>query len=199
MKKAGELIMKVKFAEPEINGFADTVYKLIKGGYLNAVSIGFLPDFESIEYLKNKKGVYRIFHKSSLLELSVVPVPANQGALVTGKALNDGVIDELELKEYEMYCKMLNDDSVDEEDSFIEDELEVEESSENEELKEIKLQLEEYKTEVGYLKSLFEDFGKDASAAAAADEGQTDELTEDEMTEIITEMGFDPEDFEGEN
>jgi len=110
MRKSGdELKMKVQFATSEEYGFADTIYKLIKGGYINATSIGIIPDYESMEYPGGKelngKKVRRIINKSSLIELSILPIPMNQDALRTkalNKAIQDGVIDDVELKEFEM-------------------------------------------------------------------------------------------------
>ena len=99
-KSGDTLKMKVQFADYETNPFADQVYRLLKGGYLNATSIGFMPDYEKVEY--NEKKRQRIFNKVELFELSIVNVPANQEALATGKSINkafeDGVItsDELE-------------------------------------------------------------------------------------------------------
>jgi len=99
-KSKDELKIKVDFADEETYPFASTIYKLLKGGYLNAVSIGFIPDYKAIEYDEKKE--VRIFNKVELFELSVVPVPANQEALATGKtlskALEDNVIDEEEFK-----------------------------------------------------------------------------------------------------
>lgn len=135
-KTKKEIRMKVQFATMEEYSFADTIYRLAKGGYVNAVSIGFAPNFDKIEYPREngkKDGPYRIFNEIDLLELSVVPVPANQSALVTGKALQDGVIDEVELKEYEIFCKNLETTKPKEEE--IETIEPVEEINEVDELK----------------------------------------------------------------
>src|SRR5260370_23657477 len=37
------LMGSVEYPEPDVYPFADTVYRLVKGGYLNAVSVGWLP------------------------------------------------------------------------------------------------------------------------------------------------------------
>src|SRR2546430_12122624 len=37
-----ELHAQDHFAEPEVYPFADTIFQLVKGGYLNATSVGFL-------------------------------------------------------------------------------------------------------------------------------------------------------------
>jgi HK97 family phage prohead protease len=60
--------------------FAATVSKLVKGGYLNAVSIGGIiksisPDWETIKEME-------------MVEFSIVPVPANSSALIA-RSLQD--------------------------------------------------------------------------------------------------------------
>jgi HK97 family phage prohead protease len=74
------LICKFQFAPTQ---FADEIYQLYKGGYQRAFSIGFIPmDFDSVE---------KVHRKVSLLEVSAVPVPANQDALVL-EAYTKGII-----------------------------------------------------------------------------------------------------------
>jgi HK97 family phage major capsid protein/HK97 family phage prohead protease len=73
--KEGEKLMgRMKFAIAE-NPMAKTVYELIQGGFLNAVSIGFIP-------LEMDGNTYT---KSEMIEFSVVPVPANPEALIFAK------------------------------------------------------------------------------------------------------------------
>lgn len=60
-----------EFAPAEANPKAAQVRKLMEEGFLNAVSVGFIP--------KERNG--NIITRQELLELSVVPVPANQEAL----------------------------------------------------------------------------------------------------------------------
>lgn len=71
------LIAEVEFPEPGVHPFADTVYAMIKGGFLNATSVG----FRGMEYdeASGRKGYD--FKKQELLEFSIVPVPANPEAL----------------------------------------------------------------------------------------------------------------------
>ena len=67
----------------------DEIGALVKGGYLNAVSVGFRPT-KSPEPLKDKDGkeTYGVrFVGQELLECSVVPVPANPSALAIARAL----------------------------------------------------------------------------------------------------------------
>lgn len=69
-----------------ITQFADTVhakevFELIKGGYLNAFSVGFNPRNYKIEPIDTeRKGL--VYTEAELLEYSVVPVPANPGAVI---------------------------------------------------------------------------------------------------------------------
>ena len=99
VKSKDGLKFKIKFAEPEINAQADTIFKLFKGGYLNAFSVGFAPDWEMASY-NEKRGGFD-FPKSELLELSAVNVPANQNALIQ-RSVEDGIIDEIEAKDFEI-------------------------------------------------------------------------------------------------
>lgn len=63
------------FAEAE-NPFAATVAKLVRGGFINAVSVGFMPT--DVDQAGNVM-------KQELLELSFVNIPANQEALVVAR------------------------------------------------------------------------------------------------------------------
>lgn len=89
------LIFDIEFVNRDIYPFADTIYKLYKSKYLNAVSVGFMPK-EMGQDEKNKE--VRKINKKELLELSAVPVPANPNALQMSmkKAINDNVINEQE-------------------------------------------------------------------------------------------------------
>lgn len=65
------LEVEIQFAEEDANPKAQQVKKLIDEGILNAVSVGFIP--------KERNG--NIITRAELLEISIVPVPANQEAL----------------------------------------------------------------------------------------------------------------------
>lgn len=79
----GKLVMTIQFATAEEYAFADTVYRMVLGGYLNGVSIG--ARVKEAEWIKDEEGqiVGRKFTSLELLELSVVPIPADSKALVT--------------------------------------------------------------------------------------------------------------------
>lgn len=73
--------------------FAQTVADLIKGGYLNAVSIGGVVKQMSEDYITIKA--------LEMVEFSVVPVPANGEALITSRSLAEiGKPAEQVVKEY---------------------------------------------------------------------------------------------------
>jgi len=110
--KDGKLMFKPKFATVEELSsdpqnpsewakFVDTVYRMYKGGYLRAFSVGFIP--------KEMEG--DTFIKQELLEVSAVTVPSNPNALAL--AYKEGVIDEAErkllIKTYESQIKSLTD------------------------------------------------------------------------------------------
>ncbi len=76
------LLVTVRFAPAEANPLAEQVLALVRGGFLNAMSIGFRP--LEWKYDETRKGVN--FYRTELLECSVVPVPANAEALVAASA-----------------------------------------------------------------------------------------------------------------
>ena len=91
----GKLKFHIQFADRDTYEFADTIYKLYKGGFLRATSVGFLPlESEPIEQKEGESGYHQStkYIKQELLELSGVPVPANPNALAEAKA--KGLIDD---------------------------------------------------------------------------------------------------------
>jgi HK97 family phage prohead protease len=84
----GKLVGDIEFASADVYEFADTIYRLVKGKFLNAVSVGFKPDEWGFTSDKNRPfGID--FKKQTLLEISVCPVPCNPNAL--GEARSMGV------------------------------------------------------------------------------------------------------------
>ncbi|GKS58273.1 hypothetical protein YTPLAS18_18000 [Nitrospira sp.] len=71
-------IATADFMGPEISPFADSIFQMIKGGYLKSASIGFRP---KKYFWNNERGGLDI-EEAELLEWSVVSVPANPDALV---------------------------------------------------------------------------------------------------------------------
>jgi len=105
-KDKGILTGKAQLTSEEEYPFGYQVYKLIKGGYINNVSISFLPDYSTAEYRDIKGKSVRVINNSTLLEVSAVNIGANSNALITGykslkeatdKAWGDGILDGTEL------------------------------------------------------------------------------------------------------
>jgi HK97 family phage prohead protease len=96
-KTSKGLVFRIKFAEPEVYPFADTIFKLYLGGYLRATSVGFR-DIER-EPITDKDGRHTGWHykRQELWELSAVPVPANPEALIM--AVQKGVVSPQEVEE----------------------------------------------------------------------------------------------------
>lgn len=72
------LVAVAEFADAETHSFADTIFRLLKGGFLRATSVGFRP----LEYVENATRRGYDFLRQTLLEFSVCNVPANSSALV---------------------------------------------------------------------------------------------------------------------
>ena len=74
---------------------AKVAYGLYKGGFLNAVSVGFIP--VRWENGSEEKGYRRKYLEQELLEVSAVSIPANPNALTLG--LKSGAIEMSDLRE----------------------------------------------------------------------------------------------------
>lgn len=86
-KKKVKLMFKVKFDLQDT--FAAEIFRKIKEGFINTVSVGFVP--KEWEELDKDLGIWGglKYTKQELLELSFVPVPANPEALVALRAMKD--------------------------------------------------------------------------------------------------------------
>jgi HK97 family phage prohead protease len=73
------LAATAEFPAKGIHPFADTVYELLKGGFLGATSVGFKP-IKHEKATDREKGMN--YFQQELLEFSIVPIPANPEALV---------------------------------------------------------------------------------------------------------------------
>ena len=69
------------------DNFASNIYRKVSEGFINTVSVGFLP----IEQIDNR------YTKSELLELSFVPVPANPEAVVVMREMGLEPVEEKDL------------------------------------------------------------------------------------------------------
>lgn len=86
------LVQKIQFATADENPFAENVWKLYKGGYLSAVSVGFIPHEMSLR-MDEETGYITGYDmtKQELLELSAVPVPANPEALALAMKSSENI------------------------------------------------------------------------------------------------------------
>jgi HK97 family phage prohead protease len=108
----------ISFASEEANPKAQQVKKLIDDGILNAVSVGFIG--------KERNG--NIITKAELLEISIVPVPANQEALVMASKN----IDEALVKDITELLKKEESDMTE-----IPEDIEIPDTEENEDVEEV--------------------------------------------------------------
>lgn len=111
----------VEFPPVGLYDFADSVYSMVKGGFLNGTSVGFKPIESQFNHARNGTD----FLKQELLEFSIVPIPSNPAALVTQRApaYPAALKSWLATPQKETHTMkhvpvlFLKDDSVDEEDS----------------------------------------------------------------------------------
>src|SRR2546423_12828726 len=89
------LFQRILFAVEE-NPMAKVAYGLYKGGFLNAVSVGFIP--LQWENGTKEKGYRRKYLEQELLEVSAISIPANPNALTL--AYKAGAIEKTDLKEF---------------------------------------------------------------------------------------------------
>jgi Escherichia/Staphylococcus phage prohead protease len=86
------LLADATFLEEGVSEFADEIWRITDAGALKAVSVGFLPfEWNLIRGEPDDSGYAPVtgyeFTSQELLELSVVPVPANPQALALARSL----------------------------------------------------------------------------------------------------------------
>jgi HK97 family phage prohead protease len=75
-----QLIADAEFVPAEIYPFAETVFRMLREGYLRATSVG----FKALKWARRDDGGVD-FQEQELLEFSVCSVPANADALMVGR------------------------------------------------------------------------------------------------------------------
>lgn len=78
----------VEFLPEGLDEFADKCFQMTKEGFLSAVSVGFNPISYERRYNEDGVPVGTLFKEQELLELSLVPIPANANALQVAKSFN---------------------------------------------------------------------------------------------------------------
>jgi HK97 family phage prohead protease len=84
--EGARLMGDIDFIPPETYAFSETIYQMILGKFLNAVSVGFIPLEYSFVENDPDRGWGIDFKRQQLLEISVCPVPANPNALADARA-----------------------------------------------------------------------------------------------------------------
>jgi HK97 family phage prohead protease len=74
------------FASRETYPFADTIFRLLADGFLNAASVGFIPRQFSFSDDDERGLLAMDITQADLMEFSVVPVPSNPEALVQARS-----------------------------------------------------------------------------------------------------------------
>ena len=97
--EGNRLLGDIHFASKETNPNAEIVFQLVKGGYVNSVSVGFQPMEWTLAKDKQRPGGID-FKKQKLLEVSVVAIPANENAVAQARAAGIDV-DRIGLKRVE--------------------------------------------------------------------------------------------------
>ena len=86
--EGGRLKSRATFAERDVHPLADTVYQLIKGRFIGAASVGWIPlEYKFVE--DGERGFGIDFLEQELLEWSVVNIPANPDCLVGARSLGN--------------------------------------------------------------------------------------------------------------
>lgn len=90
-KSAGAFDIDVEFAPKSVNERAEQAFRLVKSGFLNAVSIGFSPRIWHEEKPEDENAPpVIVFDEVDLLEVSLVPIPSNPDALALTRHLFGG-------------------------------------------------------------------------------------------------------------
>lgn len=88
--------------------FGDTVFSMIKAGYLNACSVGFMPYEKEVDSAQpddvDGARIGMKFLRQQLLESSIVPVPSNPHAIVDAKSFG------IDVTPYREWCEKFLDE-----------------------------------------------------------------------------------------
>ena len=85
-KDGSRFMADVSFLPAGFDDFADKCFRMVKDGFLNAVSVGFQPIKQEPRYDDDGRYIGTKFLEQELLELSLVPIPANANAVQAAKA-----------------------------------------------------------------------------------------------------------------
>ena len=96
-REANSLVVEITFEPPDINKLAEKVFKKIKFGTLRSTSVGFLPlepgRFGTGDQSRGGKNQTYFYGKRDLLEVSIVNIPSNPGAVM--RKMEDELYEEV--------------------------------------------------------------------------------------------------------
>lgn len=78
----GKLVADAEFASADMNPLAESVFLMLKGGFLSSTSVGFKPK----KYVYNEERRGTDFQEQELLEFSIVAVPSNPECLIEARS-----------------------------------------------------------------------------------------------------------------
>jgi HK97 family phage prohead protease len=84
--EGNRLMGDIEFMSAELYPFSDLIYRLAKGGWINSVSVGFLPREWTRSTDPARTGGFD-YTRVELLEVSSVPVPAQSNALIEARRM----------------------------------------------------------------------------------------------------------------
>ena len=84
-ERGSQLVGAVEYLDRDISPFADAIYQMTRGGFLNATSVSWLPVEWKYSGDRSRPGGVD-FSRVELLEISQVPVPALPTALATARS-----------------------------------------------------------------------------------------------------------------
>lgn len=175
--KDGQLLFDIEFAAPEVYPFADTVFKLYKGGFMKATSVGFLP--KQWVYGDGSEDFMVKFTKQELLELSAVPVPANPSAVLQERGLLEAwkkdVISDKEWDEFSAKIKQIS-----------------EKGNKNSDIQELQNKLKALALEVGELNNLIKSLKSESELSIKGLQQQIELLSDKSYISEILRSGQTP-------
>ena len=82
-----KFMAKVLFLPEDLDERADKAYRMVQEGFLKAVSVGFIPKKQEPIYDDDGRWKGTHFIEQELLELSLVPIPANSNAVQVARSM----------------------------------------------------------------------------------------------------------------
>ena len=91
---ANRFDIDVEFTPPGTNPMGEMAYRMVKGGFVNMVSIGFIEKKAGYQEVEGFADQIYVYDETELLEVSLVPIPSNPEAKVITNALASKYLDD---------------------------------------------------------------------------------------------------------